>query len=185
MRLIQGLMAVFTMGIAGHVTADVIKACARETSGRIRIVGDLGMCTDREAALSWSTNLAPPRFQLVGFTATVVGEEPVVLDLDQPMEFADNFVIPLSAMNAACQLDFSEQAHVCTREELQTTGSYPDIPTSRPWAWFAGSDSINDNRCVRKHGSGNEAGDMVSRRGTLSVGKCIFPRPVACCAPAP
>ena len=94
MRVIQGLVAL--IGISGFVfsaSADTINGCVKQKSGKLRIVGDPGQCTDREASVSWGSDgsqgpvgpqgiqgpqgeagPAPPRYELVGFAgATLSG----------------------------------------------------------------------------------------------------------------
>ncbi len=112
-------------------TADTINGCVKQKNGKLRIVGDPGQCTDKEAAISWESEgpqgpagaqgppgdpaPAPPRFELVGFTSTTTLGG-----------------VGIFVWTQTCQAEFA-LSRVCTSVEVMETVSIPARPTLQAW----------------------------------------------------
>ena len=55
MRLFTALGFVLALLVSSGAYADTIHACVKQNSGRLRIVGDPGQCTKKEAPVSWNS----------------------------------------------------------------------------------------------------------------------------------
>ena len=166
--------------------ADTINGCVKQKNGKLRIVGDPGQCTDKEAVVSWNTEgpegpqgdpaAAPAAFQLVGFTA-------------QPFQVRKGTL----ALTAACAGELPGSRSCADQEILDTTG-FPAGLSGLGW--------------YRKPGSSSQCSDWISASPTkfgdvviidalipgaeqfglvsvLSNQPCSESYPVACCAPVP
>lgn len=125
------ILATLLVLLPTQVSADTIHGCVKQKSGKLRIVGDPGQCTDKEAAISWNNEgsqgpegpqgpqgeagPAPPRFELVGFTsATFVGDEGVL------------------GFTLACQAQFAG-SRMCSSAEVMNTVDVPAGLSSLAW----------------------------------------------------
>jgi hypothetical protein len=185
------ILATFLLLLPAQVGADTIHGCVKQKSGKLRIVGDPGQCTDKEAAVSWNSEgpqgpqgecgPAPLGYELVGFTtATFDGDEGF---------FGFHF---------ACQADFSG-SRMCNSEEVIGTVNIPGALPDRAWVNPSAVESERDpsGRLARGClGGGLSTPDFgrwvsvesgatgltVDALGKFSLNECAEFHHVACCA---
>ena len=182
--------------------ADVIHGCIRLTSGRLRLVADPGQCReDREAAVSWNSEgpqgsagpqgpqgeqgppgeaaVAPPRFELVGFTAATFQGDTGVF-----------------GFTLGCQAEFPD-SRMCTSKEAIETVNVPNDLAGQGQAWIMPVQAGTTNSSFDVSGAqlegtcGGWASSSSGARGFAMDGDgrfveppamCDVFRPVACCA---
>lgn len=168
------ILAAVVLFLPAQGSADTINGCVKQKSGKLRIVGDPGQCTSKEAPVSWESEgpqceppPAPPRFELVGFTnATFDGDEGYI------------------GFTLACQGEFPG-SRMCSITEIIQTVDFPSGLTGRAWV-RPGTSFSRDDTCGRwRAQSAGTTGMSVDPIGYFEQFDCDNTFSVACCAPAP
>jgi hypothetical protein len=185
-----------------HAIADTINGCVDQRTGRLRIVGVAGQCRDREVPISWNSEgpagpqgeqgpdgpkceaaPAPPRFELVSFTAATFQGDTGFL-----------------GFNTACAAEF-RGSRFCNTTEVAETVNVPAFLSGIAWVnpdhgspvvAMSGA-ALEECGCLSGGNPGGRwntnnssmNGATVSAAGHFRDDRCDILRSVACCAPAP